>query len=304
MEVDHRESHSVFGYELNRIYLENFLEAADKFPDNSFDLIIVDPPYNLSKGNNLKWDNSVKLPRLGGNWAKTMEVWDNMSLWDYVDFSYAWLTQVHRLIKPTGSIWVHGTYHSIGIINFLMQVIGMEIINEVVWYKRNSFPNLSGRRLTASHETILWAHKGGKKREYFFDYQKSKDIYLESDKMKKKGKQLRTVWDIPNNKQKEEIKFGKHPTQKPLSLTERMISISAKSGQICLIPFAGSGTEAVACMEKDINFIGFEIEQKYLDIAVKRIAEEKSHKTNVDLKKSRTTNLLKFITENSMEEFK
>ena len=53
-------------------------------------------------------------------------------------------------------MWVHGTYHSAGITNVTMQMLDIEIINEIVWYKRNSFPNLAGRRLTASHETILW----------------------------------------------------------------------------------------------------------------------------------------------------
>ena len=304
MKTYHEETLSIRGYDLNKIYMEDFLESAKKLPDNSFDLIVADPPYNLSKGNKLKLDNSFKLPGFGGNWNKTMEMWDNIPLWEYLNFSYAWLTQARRLIKPTGSIWVHGTYHNIGIINFLMQTIGIEIINEVIWYKRNSFPNLSGRRLTASHETILWANKGCKKREYFFDYQKSKEIYLKSDKMKQRGKQLRTVWDIPNNKKKEETKFGKHPTQKPLSLIERMISISAKKDQTCLIPFAGSGSEAVACIRLGLNFLGFEIEEKYFDIAVRRIEEEKSKKPGYVSDNNSKPTVLEFYSENYPEEIK
>ena len=103
-----------------------------------------------------------------------------MSLADYFGFTLSWMRQVQRVVRPTGSIWVHGTYHNIGLINFAMQLLELEIINEVVWYKRNSFPNLSGRRLTASHESILWAHTG-KKREYYFDYDASKAFVADSD---------------------------------------------------------------------------------------------------------------------------
>ena len=67
-------------------------------------------------------------------------------------------------------------------------------------YKKNAFPNLSGRRLTASHETMLWAHSGGKKREYYFDYEYSKNGEFPGDELKSPGKQMRTVWDLSNNK--------------------------------------------------------------------------------------------------------
>ena len=114
---------------------------------------------------------------------------------------------------------MHGTYHNIGLINFAMQLLEIEIINEVIWFKRNSFPNLSGRRLTASHETVLWAHTGGaKNRKYFFNYDGAKEMACPEDGLKEAGRQMRTVWDIPNNKGREELRFGKHPTQKPIRL--------------------------------------------------------------------------------------
>jgi site-specific DNA-methyltransferase (adenine-specific) len=139
-----------------------------------------------------------------------------------------------------------------------------------VWYKRNSFPNLSGRRLTASHETLLWAHSG-KKRQYHFDYLHSKKIEDEWDLIKKKDKQLRTVWDIPNNKDRKETLYGKHPTQKPLRLFNRIISISGKTGGVVLSPFAGSGTECVAAKMAGMSYIGFETEKDYVEIATKRL---------------------------------
>ncbi len=253
------------------IYCMDCIEGMSSMDDNSVDLIIADPPYNLSKGNSWIWDNSVVLKGMGGNWNKVMESWDSLPLEDYWKFSLAWISEAKRILKPTGSMWIFGTYHNIGIINTILQMTETEIINEVIWFKRNAFPNLSGRRLTASHETILWCHSGGKKRQYYFDYEYSKDGVFEGDQIKAQGKQMRTVWDISNNKAKRELEFGKHPTQKPLKVIDRMIRISSKPGDIMLTPFAGAGSECLAAKEAGLHFIGFETEKEYVDIAVKRI---------------------------------
>jgi len=239
--------------------------------DKSVDLVIADPPYNLSKGGNWQWDRSVQLPGFGGEWQKVMEEWDNHELIDYWKFTYSWLREVKRILKSTGSMWVHGTYHNIGIVNFAMQLLDIEIINEVVWYKRNSFPNLSGRRLTASHETILWAHTGKGKRTYYFDYEAAKEESFPEDGLKKPGKQMRTVWDIPNNKTKDELRFGSHPTQKPTRLIKRMLLISTQPDAICLFPFGGAGSECVAARELGRHFIAFENDPKYVEIAEQRL---------------------------------
>lgn len=256
-------------FQMNTVVQTDVLEALPNIPDNSFDLAIADPPYNLSKGNHWQWDNSVELSGFGGNWSKVMENWDNMPLLEYFQFTLEWVRQLKRIVKPTGSLWIHGTYHNIGLVNFILQILEIEIINEVIWFKRNSFPNLSCRRLTASHETIIWAHTG-RKREYHFGYEKIKQADFPEDNLHKTGKQMRTVWDIPNNKQKEEYKFGKHPAQKPLRLLRRMLMISAKKGQVCLIPFAGVGSECVVCIEHGLQFLAFEKDRTYAAAARKR----------------------------------
>jgi DNA adenine methylase Dam len=260
---------------LDSIVIGDCIKGMSILPDNSFDLAIADPPYNLSKGGVWKWDSNNKLPGFGGDWQKVMETWDDMSLRDYFAFTVRWLSEVKRLVKPPGSLWIHGTYHNIGVINVALQLLGIEIINEVIWYKRNSFPNLSGRRLTASHETILWAHTGSaEKRLYLFNYNTAKNTSFPEDGLKEKGKQMRTVWDIPNNKDPEEIKYGKHPTQKPIRLLTRMIQLSARPGHACLIPFAGAGSECVAAKRCGLNFLAFETDQKFVQIAADRISNE------------------------------
>lgn len=257
--------------ELNIIINQDCVEGMNSFEDNTVDLIIADPPYNLSKGGEWKWDNSIKLAGMGGNWNKVMESWDNMSLSEYFAFTITWLTEAQRILRPTGSMWIFGTYHNIGIINVVCQLLNIEIINEIIWYKRNAFPNLAGRRLTASHETLLWCNKGGKKREYYFDYEYSKNGDFEYDSLKNPGKQMRTVWDISNNKEKRELEYGKHPTQKPLRILKRIIQLSSKEGDIMLTPFSGAGSECLAAKELGLNYIGYEVEPHYVDIAHKRL---------------------------------
>lgn len=257
---------------LNKVMLQDCLEGMRALPDNSFDIAIADPPYNVSKGGNWSWDSSKDLPGFGGSWNKVMAEWDSMPLAQYLDFSLAWLAEVKRVIKPTGSIWVHGTYHNIGITNFAMQLLEVEILNEVIWYKRNSFPNLSGRRMTASHESILWAHTGtAKSRKYHFNYEDTKELEFAGDLMKVAGKQMRTVWDVPNNKARAELAHGKHPTQKPLRLSKRLLTVSAPPNAKILVPFAGAGTECVAAKEMGFDFLGFETDAEFVALSKRRL---------------------------------
>ena len=78
---------------------------------------------------------------------------------------------------------------------------------------------------------------------------------------------MRTVWDIPNNKQKRELEYGKHPTQKPLSIIKRLINLTSKKGDLVLAPFSGGGTECLAAKELERNFIGFEIDNDYVNLS-------------------------------------
>lgn len=249
------------------------LELMKRMPDNCIDLVIADPPYNLSKGGNWSWDRSAPLPGMGGKWTKAMETWDDQDFAEYFEFTLAWLSEMKRILKPEGSAWIFGTYHNSGVVNVACQLLGIEIINEVAWYKRNSFPNLSGRRLTASHESIMWCHSGGeKKRRYFFDYEESRFGDYSYDQLKTPEKQMRTVWDIPNNKERRELAFGKHPTQKPLRVLKRLIQLSSREGDIVFTPFSGSGSECLAAKEMGRHFIGFELESEYVKISRERLA--------------------------------
>lgn len=243
--------------------------------DNSFDLAICDPPYGAASKKNWNYDREKKVSGFGGDWKLNGEEWDLLTSNDNFTMTFSWLKELKRIIKPTGSIWIHATYHNAGFVNVACQLIGLEIINEVTWYKRNAFPNLSKRRLTASHETIYWVHTGNEKnRDYRFNYEDVKKAVFNGDSMKLADKQLRTVWDIPNNKTKKELQLGKHPTQKPLRVSERLLMISGIKGGKLLVPFLGSGTEVIAGLNYGMDCLGFEIDDSYFDLAIARAKEK------------------------------
>lgn len=256
------------------LYLQDAILGMAELPNQSFDLAVADPPYGASTKASWKLPPDHGLATFGGSWKLASHEWDMLSGLEGFNFTIQWLAELKRLVRPTGSIWIHSTFHNSGMVNIACQILGLEIINEVVWFKRNAFPNLSARRLTASHETILWVHTGGKKREYRFNYEQVKKASFEGDSIKQPNRQLRTVWDAPNNKDKEELRYGRHPTQKPVRLIERMILISGKPKGSLLIPFMGSGSDVIAALRWDMDSTAFEIDKKSFDLAVKRVTAE------------------------------
>lgn len=257
-----------------QLVLGDAFEGMSKLASQSFDLAIVDPPYGASTAASWKINRGHALPGMGGAWKLASHSWDQLCNIESFEGTVGFLSELQRLVKPSGSIWVHATYHNAGVVNVACQMLGLEIINEVVWYKRNAFPNLSARRLTASHESIFWIHTGGKKRAYRFNYDAVKAAHFPEDNLKERGKQLRTVWDIPNNKRREELLFGVHPTQKPLRLIDRLMLISGVAGGKLLVPFLGSGTEVLAGLRSGMECTGFEIEPAYYDLACRRLEHE------------------------------
>lgn len=275
MDPTRTSTQGVFREQGHELVLGDAMEGLRSLTDGSIDLAIADPAYGASTDKRWGITSDHGLPGMGGQWKQASHTWDKLKGIDEFDSVLAWLGELGRIVKPTGSIWIHSTYHNSGFVNVACQLLGLEIINEVVWFKRNAFPNLAGRRLTASHETLLWVHTGGpKRRQYQFNYEEVKAANFAGDSLKTAGKQLRTVWDIPNNKHRSEREFGSHPTQKPLRLTERLFRIAGTPGGRVVVPFLGSGTEAVAASRYGMNVIGFETDSEYFELACQRLKQE------------------------------
>jgi len=248
------------------IFNNDCLEVLRSIPENSIDMIFADPPYMLSNDgftcrngrmanvNKGKWDKS------GGLEQDTV-------------FHNEWISACRRVLKPEGTIWISGTYHSIYQCGYLLQKNSFHILNDIVWFKPNASPNLSCRFFTASHETLIWARKD-RNAKHIFNYDAMKNGLFPEDKLKKENTQMRSVWSIPKpgNAEKE---YGKHPTQKPLELLKRIVSASTKENNIVLDPFCGSGTTGAACMYyANIFFIGIEIDRDFCGLAEKRLEHQ------------------------------
>ena len=240
-----------------KLYLGNCIELMSLIKETSIDMIFADPPYFLSNdGITCQSGKMVKVNK--GQWDKVM------SIEDVHHFNKLWLKECKRILKPNGTIFVSGTSHNIYSVGFAMEELRYKIINDISWFKINPPPNLSCRYFTHSTETILWAKKN-KNSKHYFNYKLMKKIGDPNP-----GKQMLSLWKILPPRKEEKI-FGKHPTQKPIALLDRIILASTKKGNTILDPFCGSGTTAISAIKNKRKFIGIEFEKKYLNLTIKRI---------------------------------
>ena len=248
------------------LYNGDSIELLNNLPENSIDMIFADPPYNLSNGG-----FSVHAGRMV---SVNKGIWDvSRGFEDDYAFHYRWLEACRRVLKPEGTLWVSGTYHSIYQCGHALQSLGYHILNDISWFKPNASPNLSCRFFTASHETLIWARKE-KKARHKFNYDLMKEGNWPEDQLKKPGLQMRSVWSM-GTPRPDEKKYGKHPTQKPLDLLKRIVLSSTNKGDVVLDPFTGSSTTGIAAVMHGRKFIGIDMEKKYLDLSIKRINDVK-----------------------------
>ena len=206
---------------LNSIIVDDCIKVMNEMEEKSVDLIFADPPYNLQLGDALlRPDNS--------NVSGVYEEWDSFeSMEAYDEYTKAWMSAARRVLKDDGALWVIGSYHNIFRVGKILQDLGFWVLNDIIWNKVNPMPNFKGTRFTNAHETLIWASKS-QNSKYTFNYEAMKNGDFPKDMIKKPGLQMRTVWSIFTTPPAEKT-FGKHPTQKPMSLLERIITASKSS---------------------------------------------------------------------------
>jgi site-specific DNA-methyltransferase (adenine-specific) len=195
-----------------RIFNGDVIEVLNALPQECIDLIFADPPYNLSNGG-FTCHAGKRVSVNKGKWDKSKGIEGDFN------FHYKWIEACRRVLKPNGSLWISGTYHSIYTCGYILQKQGWHFINDICWFKPNASPNLACRMFTASHETLIWVRKK-KSAKHFFNYELVKSLEWKEDFLKKPNRQMRSVWAISTPK-KEKKGNGKHPTQKPEALLER-----------------------------------------------------------------------------------
>lgn len=238
------------------LYKADCLDILSQIPENSIDMIFADPPYFLSNGG-ITCHAGKMVSVNKGKWDKSQGVEENH------EFNRKWLTACQRVLTLNGTIWVSGTSHIIFSVGYALQQLGFKILNDISWFKINPPPNLSCRYFTHSTETVIWAAKNKNSRHHF-NYTLMKEM--------NGGKQRKSLWDIYPPKSEEKI-YGKHPTQKPLKLLNRIILASTKRSDIVLDPFNGSGSTGVSAFSQGRKYIGIELEKQYLDVSVKRLKD-------------------------------
>jgi len=235
----------------------------------TFDFIFADPPYLLSNdGLSVKSGKQVSVNK--GDWDKSQGFDEDL------EFHLRWISLSKVLLSSNGTIAISGTRHSIYKCGIALEMLGFRILNEIIWFKPNGAPNLTGRNFAESHETIIWASKS-KKSKHTFNYEAMKVYDDSGDKLKSEGKQMRDVWSIPTTPMREK-EHGKHPTQKPIELLERLVLACTKEGDLVLDPFCGSGTTGVASVMHNRKFVGIEKESAYTKLAISRIKNLKKAK--------------------------
>src|SRR5207247_168993 len=233
-----------------------------KLPAASVDLVFADPPYNLQLKGDLKRPDESHVDAVNDDWDKFS------SFAAYHDCTRAWLLACRRVMKPSATLWVIGSYHNIFRVGAIMQDLGFWVLNDIVWRKTNPMPNFRGRRFTNAHETMIWAAREAGGKGYTFNY--------EALKAGNEDIQVRSDWTLPLCTGEERLKGsdGKklHPTQKPEALLARVILSSSRPDDLVLDPFCGSGTTGAVAKRLGRRFIGIEREAAYAAAAQARIA--------------------------------
>lgn len=239
-----------------RLFKGDCVQILEKLPAESVDVIFADPPYFLSNGGTTcRAGKRTSVDK--GTWDRSLGVEENHA------FNHKWLQACQRVLKPNGSLWVSGTGHVIYSVGYAMQQLGFKMLNEVVWEKPNPPPNLSCRYFTHSTETILWAARNRKSR-HVFNYDKMREM--------NDGKQMKTVWRLTAPGKQEKL-LGRHPTQKPVALLDRLLLASCPEGATVLDPFNGSGTTGLAALQLGHSYIGIDLEQEFLDLTQARLLD-------------------------------
>lgn len=240
---------------VSELYFSDVFEALSHFIPESVDLIFADPPYFLSNDG---------ITCQGGKMVSVNKgEWDQADSWEQKHaFNRKWIGLCRNILTPNGSIWISGTFHNIYSVGMALEQEGYKIINNITWQKTNPPPNLACKCFTHSTETIIWAQKDVKGSKHYFNYELMKELNA--------GKQMKDVWTgaltSPNEKT-----FGKHPTQKPLYLLERIILASSKPNDIVLDPFCGSSTTGVAAKQFGRRYIGIDSSEEFIKLSEARL---------------------------------
>lgn len=239
--IDNRET---AGRTYHGIYIDDAVSFLRKVPNNSIQLVLIDPPYNLD-----------------------MDTWDSFD--NYLDWAKSWLNEIYRVLSPTGNCVIFGGFQYqdlkkgdlLEVLHYTRHNTDLRFVNLVIWYYKNG---MGAHRFFANrHEEAVWLSKTNK---YYFDLdsvripfdEAIKELYKRDKRLNpesiEKGKNPTNVWEIGRLNGNSKERVG-HSTQKPVELIRRFVRGLSFEGSLVLDFFAGSGTTGRVCIEESRNSI-------------------------------------------------
>jgi len=239
---------------INKIITGDCLDIMKTLPDNSVDLILTDPPYNISKENNNRDRSKAWNPVMRRESKLNFDFgeWDNKSREDFLEFTKRWLKECCRILKDGGTIISFFNKEDISFLGWESKELGIRTRTILSWHKTNPTPSFRKVNYLSACEFLWIGSKGNKKWTFNF----------------KKQTEMHNYFETANGSSYKETK---HPTEKPLSLIKHLIEIHSNKGDLVLDPFLGSGTTAVACQILNRKWIGIEKSEEYCKIAEARL---------------------------------
>ena len=231
-------------------------------PDEFADLIIADPPYNLARDKEF------------GNGA----YYENHDSW--LAWCKTWLAESKRVLNTTGNLFVYAIHHNSCFLQTFMYELGLVYRRQIIWHYENGWSRYTNGP-ACHYEPILWFARRPDSTFHTIrePYKSQARLRYRITKNGKQwtphpdGRQAGDVWKIPTlagSRFSEER--TKHPTQKPLALSKRIVEHFSDPGSMVLVPFVGSGSECVAAVQTGRRFVGAELNADYVAIANSRIA--------------------------------
>ena len=233
--------------EVNKILQGDCLENIKDIPDGTVDLIITDPPYNIGQENKRTKVGNVIMTNKEA-WGE----WDNFEKKEFELFFTNYLKECFRILKWGGAMYCFSAREDSGFYIHKAVDIGFTYLNSLAIIKNNPLPHFAKTNFRSAFELCFYVCKGDKPKTFNFISQQEC---------------INTFHYLIG------IKDTKHPTEKPLDFFKRLIKISSNEQDLVFDGFMGSGTTAVASKQLNRNFIGFEINKKYIDMANKRLSQ-------------------------------
>ena len=241
----------------NNIYNCDCIQGMKSVPKNKIDLVITDPPFAINF--------RAKKANYNRKQSHVLEGYNEISAENYYDFTLEWMSQVHRILKESGSMYLFSGWNNLKEILMAIDDVGFHLVNHIIW--KYQFGVVTKNKYVTSHYHCLYVCKNDKKRKFFPFKRFSKDAKSE-DGHSLHYQDKEDVWEI-----KREYWTGdtKTPTKLPAEIIEKILFYSSKKNDIVFDPFLGSGQVAVVSKIHERRFCGFEVVKDYYKFAKKRL---------------------------------